>query len=921
MVPLRVNSDDSLRLRKMRCVLAQWVMFCAICGVVGVGALPNAAKAAENVSSRKNVLVLLPANLGFEGETAFVQNLSVDLEVPDKVDLYRETIELTQLNLPSKPQALEEILRKKYEDVKLDLIIVGQRPVLEFLLKRRETLFPGVPIIFGMIPKDIPAPTVKYPGVTGSVAALDLAKTVELALALQPETKRVVVIAGTSARDKWIEWIGKEQFQPLAGRVQFVYWEGLAPQEVKERFKGLTKQDVLFYLRESEDHKGHAYGVEQYLDQIADDAPVAIYSSLTRLLGHGVIGGNLYDNAEEARVIAGQANEILAGKSPDEIPIAEVKMSMVADWRQLARWDIPVSRVPSGTEIRFREQTLWEKHRFAIVGIATFITLETALLLLLWIQVRRTNAARRMVELRFATERVVTEYSEKFTHCAPEDVEGRIQEGLEAIRRAKAAEWALWFTAEPGTNEIGTSYLSQAAESPAKAALRLGTHTPWLMEQIDIGQTVAISGLRKMPERARTDREYLESLGMESLLLIPSNSNGGARSALVLASRDVEKEWPRALIARLRTMGNLIGTAHSRRRAEVELREKKEWLEMALEASRTALWDLDVLTGRVRWSQRDESLLGKSPMELELSWEKFLERVPEEDREDLYRRTLATLEDQSGNDTFLTEWRYHEPGGAERWVVFRGRVYRDSRGRPIRLRGVNVDITELKQAKSELVELTERLIQAQECERQRLARELHDDIGQRLSLLIIGLDRLRHGLPVGLRAPREELATSLAEASQLATDIHGLSHQLHSSKLKHLGLKAALRELCAQVSRQHGMEVNLQAGTIPGEVSEERALCLYRVAQEALNNAVKHSGSARVEVELNAVASVLQLKVKDHGMGFDVNHHAAGVGLASMRERIRMAAGKLQIISKPGQGTEIVTEVAMEQVAKHASAR
>jgi PAS domain-containing protein len=92
------------------------------------------------------------------------------------------------------------------------------------------------------------------------------------------------------------------------------------------------------------------------------------------------------------------------------------------------------------------------------------------------------------------------------------------------------------------------------------------------------------------------------------------------------------------------------------------LKEKKEWLEMALEASKTALWELDVLTGTVRWSQRDDSLLGKMPVELELSWEKFLERVPEEDRDDLYLRAVATLEDRTGNDDFLTEI----PRG-ERW--------------------------------------------------------------------------------------------------------------------------------------------------------------------------------------------------------------------------------------------------------------
>lgn len=763
---------------------------------------------------------------------------------------------------------MAEIYRTKYKTVKLDLIIAGQRPVLEFLLARRSALFPGVPIIFGMIPKDMPTPAVKYPGVTGSVAALDFGKTVELALALQPATKRVILISGASARDKWLQWIAKEEFHALADRVAFDYWRGLTPSEVKERFKTLSGTDVLFYLPESEDAAGNSYSPEQYLDRIAPDAPVPIFSSLSQFFGHGIVGGDLYDNTEEAHVIADQAKQILAGKSPEEIPISEVKMSSAVDWRQLSRWHLPVSRVPVGTSIRFAEPTLWEKHKVAIVSVVTFIVLETVLICLLLIEVRRKNAARRMVERRFATDRVVTEYSEKFTHCAPEDVEGEIQEGLEAIRRAKRVGRAMWFTVEPGTSTIAKSFFSQDESISAEARVRLGDHTPWLMEQIEYGQTVALSNVEHLPERARQDRDYLQSLGVGSILLIASNSNGAGNSALLLASREQGKEWTRALVGRLRTMGNLFGTALYRRRAEFELKEKKEWLEMALEASKTALWELDALTGKVRWSQRDDSLLGKTPVELELSWEKFLERVPEEDRDDLYHRTVATLEDRTGTDVFLTEWRYHEAGGGERWVLFRGRVYRDARGRPLRLRGVNVDITELKQAKTELIELTERLIQAQESERQRLARELHDDIGQRLSLLIIGLDRLRHGLPLELRASREELVSSLAEANQLATDIHGLSHQLHSSKLKHLGLNAALRELCTQVSRQHAVEVNLQVEPIPGTVSEERALCLYRVAQEALNNAVKHSGSHTIDVELTAVLNILRLKVKDYGAGF-----------------------------------------------------
>jgi signal transduction histidine kinase/ABC-type uncharacterized transport system substrate-binding protein len=920
MAPQKVNSDLPRPFAKMVRLVTFFGLCCLLPGLLRSSAAQGPNPREPDYPQRKNVLVLLPENLGFEGQMAFVQNLKAGLEVPETVELYTESIALKQLKESDTAQELQEIYLARYKDVRLDLIIAGERPVLEFLLKHRQTLFPGVPIVFGMIPEDISSAAIKYPEVTGSLASLDYEKTVELALTLQPATQRVILITGTSQRDRWLQRIARAQFSALAGRVQFAYWEGLTPLEVKERFKNLTETDVFFYLAESEDHAGHAYSPEQYLDRFAPDSPVAIYGSLSQLLGHGVVGGNLYDNVREARMIAEQAKEILAGKNPDEIPIADVKMSEAVDWRQLPRWGIPVSRVPAGTDLRFREPTLWEKHKLGIVSVMTFIALETALICLLWIQVRRKNTARRMVERRFATEQVVTEYSERFTHCAAEDVDEQIQQGLAAIRKAKEVDWALWFTVEPWSNEIGKSYVARGEEIPVEAALQLGGHTPWLMEQIEAGQTVAISDLGQLPGQAQQERRYLKSLGVESVLVIPSNANGDTRSALMMASRESGKEWPNALIARLSTMGNLFGTALHRRRAEVELKDKKEWLDMALEASRTALWDLDVLTGKVRWSQRDDSLLGKIPVELELSWEKFLERVPEEDRGDLYRRTLATLEDRTGNDDFVTEWRYHEPGGAERWVLFRGRVYRDSRGHPLRLRGVNVDITELKQAKSELVELTERLIQAQESERQRLARELHDDIGQRLSLLIIGLDRLRHGLPLSLRAPREELTTSLEEASQLATDIHGLSHQLHSSKLKHLGLKAALRELCAQVSRQHGVDVSLRAGTIPKDVSEERALCLYRVAQEALNNAVKHSGSSTIEVELAPVLNVLQLKVKDHGSGFDVDHYAAGVGLASMRERIRMAAGKLQISSKPGVGTEIVTEVAMEHVAKHAGA-
>jgi hypothetical protein len=135
-----------------------------------------------------------------------------------------------------------------------------------------------------------------------------------------------------------------------------------------------------------------------------------------------------------------------------------------------------------------------------------------------------------------------------------------------------------------------------------------------------------------------------------------------------------------------------------------------------------------------------------------------------------------------------------------------------------------------------------------------------------------------------------------------------VSHRLHSSKLRLLGLKVALTEICRQVSRQHNLDIQLQAGELSSALSEDLSLCFYRIAQEALNNAVKHSHSTRIEVKLGDSSGRLWMRIKDFGVGFDPTSHANGIGLAAMRERLRMVGGSLQVKSSPGVGTELTAE-------------
>jgi signal transduction histidine kinase len=211
-----------------------------------------------------------------------------------------------------------------------------------------------------------------------------------------------------------------------------------------------------------------------------------------------------------------------------------------------------------------------------------------------------------------------------------------------------------------------------------------------------------------------------------------------------------------------------------------------------------------------------------------------------------------------------------------------------------------------KKSDLEVKDLNGRLINASEEERKRIARELHDDIGQRLSLVSIELDILEHD--DHNPTPRPSLNESLQHLNEIISDVHNLSHQLHSNKLQTLGLQAAVKELCQQLGTQYDLEVQFTAANVPFPLPEHFGLCFYRVAQEGLNNSVKHSGSARVEVRLGASDGVLRMTIKDYGDGFDPSAAANGLGLAAMRERLRLVGGELLVTSRPGGGTELTAQ-------------
>jgi signal transduction histidine kinase len=273
---------------------------------------------------------------------------------------------------------------------------------------------------------------------------------------------------------------------------------------------------------------------------------------------------------------------------------------------------------------------------------------------------------------------------------------------------------------------------------------------------------------------------------------------------------------------------------------------------------------------------------------------------------------------QSSTDAIVVEYSLPVQGilrGYEARLVCDDRTRIISIVRDVTERQINVDMlnrrdTALRASHDRNRDLAGRLIASQEAERERIARELHDDLSQKLALLNIDLDQLTQRLEVRASDLAHDARETTKRASEIAADVHELSHQLHPSKLKMLGLTRAMESVCREMGVQHDVDVDFTHEGVPNSVSPATALCLYRILQEALHNVAKHSGATHADVRLVRDRGALFLRIDDSGAGFEpeLREHT-GLGLVSMRERVNHLGGRLSISSAPGAGTQIAVHV------------
>jgi signal transduction histidine kinase len=489
---------------------------------------------------------------------------------------------------------------------------------------------------------------------------------------------------------------------------------------------------------------------------------------------------------------------------------------------------------------------------------------------------------------------VILRASSDLARCEKHEIESIIRHSLADVSAIEGAEQMGWFLLSD-SGALTEVFPSSPVSNPLCSALRDGLHQlPWCLAQLIAGKAVLLFDTVDLCPAAEVDQIFLKAADVCSLALIPSSSASLGHTVLILSSNSTLIEWSDEIVEQCTLLEDVFSNAYQRGSAQDDSQVNVDCFQRLFAAAISAmgifnrrgryLSSNDAFRNIFNYSETELQLMNfedlfSSPSRCDATASRYEQALIGKNKTPILARISTNPIDKFNSEDSLMLVGIED------------------------LTGFKAKEAELSRRQTEVDFLASLLIQSQENERKCISRELHDDIGQRLSLAasevaLMASQQSEADCSVNrLEALRDEL-------DSLCTDIHEMSHDLHSYKLQHLGLKSALKDLCRRLS-QPDFRVDLYADEFEEPTSKDVSLCLYRVAQESLNNAIRHAHALVVAMAITKVQEMYYLTIQDSGIGFDSNVSRQGLGLISMNERIKLVNGSFRMHSVPGRGTEI----------------
>jgi PAS domain S-box-containing protein len=851
--------------------------------------------------------------------SSFRTTLARDLGGP--AEFFEVPLDLARFAGPEGEGPLVEFLDGRVKSQPVDLVVPIGGVALQFVMRHRERLFPNTPILVVSGDSRLITPGFLRTNATFVTYRINLSSMVEDILQLQPQTTNIVVVFGASALETF--WVNecRREFQTFTNRVGFTWLNGLSLDDIVTRCGALPPHSFILHGLFVVDGAGVPCEKNEALRRLHRDANAPLFGYMASELGLGPIGGRLYPDAEIGAQGARTAIRILRGEKPESIPPQVFETAApVYDWRELQRWRIPESRLPAGSVIKFRGPTIWGQYRWHIIGVFVFCCLQTVLIVGLFVNRIRRREADTVGAL-------IAELSSKFIHLSASEVDREIEDAQRRVCECLGLDisslWQ-WMPEQPDT--LIMTHLYRRLPGPATPErFDAKEYFPWALQQLKAGRIVALS-TNNVPAEAARDLEVWRHFGLKTVLNLPMTVGAGVPVGLV-AFNDTraDREWTDLLVQRLQLVAQVFANALARKRADQALHESEERMTLAAEAAQFGVWGWNIDRNQVWGSEKWQRLFGFASGDA-VSFEKVMQRIHPDDRETVEREVRRAL--ANGSD-YVGEFRTVLPDGIQRWIISRGRGYRDASGKPARMMGTAVDNTERKQTEAELLhERAELAHVARVSTVGALAGTLAHELNQPLNAILnnaqAGSRFLAGKTPdlAEVRGALEDIAQDTKRAGEVIRQIRAFVKK-DEPKFQSLDLNRVVEEVVRLLhsdSQVRKVRIALELAPNLPPVRGDNVQVQQVVVNLLLNafDAMKEVPERERTVLLRTrrpEAASLQVSITDHGTGVSperlVNlfepfrsskHEGLGLGLSISHSIIEAHRGRLWAENNPARG-------------------